>query len=847
MRPAERPILARLFLSRFMSRPIVRDTRHISLARALHGRLYVNCEGVVFAVGGRVAHDKLLAALARQHRCPTVAESPTPHDLGVAACDGELSDNLLHGIGRALNRWRIELAAEMKRKPARRRNAQALACERREIERLNSRLAGLRTLRSDLAGGSDPAGAPFFLDAAAEASLQTALDHAQRVQPLSPLVAWQARVVYWLSGECAARRFLAAAEALLAAYPNVSLRERLRGFQQAVIVLKQRSEHEPVRHLVSELAALIRRLPSDLVLQGRYSSRLRGRTFSEHCDLLLERCSLHLLERQQHRCGRIPAELAALAAADGSAAAIPHRILQAAAEQEDLARLSRIIGKLAEQIGQPGYDALLAALEQLPDVPSEHQYGELRQLLAKGVSPADCVWACEQNLLHCLQDSDLSVRGIRRLSALFSERGCPPAAEQLDRLARRIRRNEHLRPIHAWLAWIGSVSPRAVPPRMQQLLWTAFWDRYLPSVCDHGWFEELAPVLAPVRRKSDSSNCKPLLDRIAVHQRLAGRASLPKSVRKLLDARHRRQRERESLRARQASGDLDAGALARLTRLESEKAAPPGDAKIRRAAEEAFLMLGIETLGAVTRSLAETKCRTHLGGLAAELDRDQFWDFANWIQAMNDAERERLHNVIAARDRHGCDYKRYLPENASWIRETLVRGIDLDPWFAGEPYIEPIGGMTMETELAGDLLPIFLMGDYFHTCLGLGDCNQMSVLANACDANKQVVFMFADDDAGRRRVAARQLIAISSEFKLVGYCCYVNPQFARTHYHQNVVDAVASYCGRLAARCGLELADQGSPETIGDHFWYDDGEGKWPAAARTAWKACSREAEALTT
>lgn len=174
---------------------------------------------------------------------------------------------------------------------------------------------------------------------------------------------------------------------------------------------------------------------------------------------------------------------------------------------------------------------------------------------------------------------------------------------------------------------------------------------------------------------------------------------------------------------------------------------------------------------------------------------------------------------------------------------ALVRGYDLGPWFAAEPQVEMLGGHRMRIVVANDLHDIFLMGTYFHTCLSLGDINDRSVLANAYDANKQVVFMFANDDAGRRQVVARQLIAVSSDFQLLGYNCYVNSRYAERVKHQDILNAMGSYCGRLAAQCGLDLVNQGSPQEIGDHFWYDDGACEWPAAAQMAWAANSRENE----
>ena len=379
---------------------------------------------------------------------------------------------------------------------------------------------------------------------------------------------------------------------------------------------------------------------------------------------------------------------------------------------------------------------------------------------------------------------------------------------------------------------------------MRRVLRSAFWDRYLPSV-EQGWFEPLAPCLAAPHPTKDSGDLRPLLDTIAAHQRFAGkREPLPKSLRKLLGIQECRRREREVLRARQAVGALDSAAQARLLRLENDSAASPHAAKIRRAAEESFLLLGIERMDAVIRHLAAAMCRTHLGGLIEFITPDRYWDFALWIGAMNESQRERLREVIVAHDRHGREYKRHLAENHEWIGQALARGVDLDKWFAAEPQVVVMGGRTMEIALVGEVRHVFLIGAYFHTCLSLGDCNEMSVLANAYDANKQVVFMFTEDGAGRRQVVARQLIAVSSDYKLVGYCCYLNSRGVGALNRQEVETAMAAYCGGLAAQCRLELADEGAPQAIGDHFWYDDGAREWPAAARLAWaeaavrKAC---------
>lgn len=818
-----------------------RDSRHVSLARILHARLYVTGEGPIFAASGRVAHDKLKQTLARLDCVPASSMAPTPHDLGVPV-DGEVSGHLLHCISRALHRWRKDLAAETRWRPSKRRSALALACEQREIERLTSRLINLRAWQSELAAGGEPAGTPFFLDATAESLLAVALGEARRKYPLAPLITWQARLVWWLSGECATRRFLSATTALLAANPDAGLEKEVRGFQQAVMLWNRRSADERIPDLRKELALRIAELSPEVVRRGRFSTRLRGRTFQQHCDRLIKRCSDLLMDAQRRQRQLLPAALAALAAADGSATALPERRFRATVEKKGFVQLFQTLQGIAEQIGKPGYDSLLDAVERLGETSDEIDLGNLRQFLANGNSLADSVWACEQGLGT---NSYLSIRASRRLSESFAERGCPLAGYELCMLVNRIQQKVDLVPIHTWLAWLGSVSPRAVTPRIRKSLERAFWNTYLPSVQQQGWFDQLRAWLVAPRRSKNPEDVQPLLERIAAYQERAGRKeALPKSLRKLLAIRQHRERELVALQARAVAGVLDQAALERLRRLRDECSPLPAAGKIRRTAEEAFLLLGIDTLTALTRQLAEAKCRRHLRGLVPFISPDQYWDFALWIASMNDAERDCLGELIAANRLHGRGYKRHLADNQSWIRKALGRGIDIDGWLAAQPEAAMIGEKEMEIIVADEPRDIFLMGNYFRTCLSLGGCNELSVLANAYDANKQVVFIIAEDDRRKRHIVARQLIAVSGDFKLLGYRCYVNSHYAGEKQHEQIQAAVAAYCGRLAARCRLQLADQGQPAGIGEHFWYDDGEHEWPAVARAVWAECRSTTDA---
>jgi hypothetical protein len=201
---------------------------------------------------------------------------------------------------------------------------------------------------------------------------------------------------------------------------------------------------------------------------------------------------------------------------------------------------------------------------------------------------------------------------------------------------------------------------------------------------------------------------------------------------------------------------------------------------------------------------------------------------------MTDRQRALLAAVVAARARYGPDYKLRLAENQDWITRARLHGLMLEAWLAPQPQPVSIQGRTFQIAVADELHHIFLMGDYFHTCLSMGDANEMSVLSNAYDANKQVVFMFADEGVGRKQIVARQLLAISSDFRLLGYNCYFSSRWAGQMTYAEVLDAMLAYSRRLAVRCGAELSTDGSPAQINDHFWYDDGPCEWPAAAQSA-------------
>ena len=100
----------------------------------------------------------------------------------------------------------------------------------------------------------------------------------------------------------------------------------------------------------------------------------------------------------------------------------------------------------------------------------------------------------------------------------------------------------------------------------------------------------------------------------------------------------------------------------------------------------------------------------------------------------------------------------------------------------------------------------------------------MAVLANAVDANKQVLYV--RDSKGT--VLARQLIAINRKQELLHYFLYLASEEATGKnpwipYHKKIDQFVK----QIAERVGLKLGNSGAPESLANNFWYDDESQPW--------------------
>ena len=191
--------------------------------------------------------------------------------------------------------------------------------------------------------------------------------------------------------------------------------------------------------------------------------------------------------------------------------------------------------------------------------------------------------------------------------------------------------------------------------------------------------------------------------------------------------------------------------------------------------------------------------------------------------------RKALLALIRAAAQGDADWVRRHPKNREVLAVMQDRGVDVDCWLGDNlrTFACPgISGGRVRVYIENDPMRILPMGTYFDTCLSLDSFNAFSVVANAVELNKRVIF--ARDMSGR--VVGRKLLGLCKDGALLGFWPYSSTPTAESHEElQGILD---TYARDFASRCRLSLADTGTIPTVFVDEWYDDGACAWSGPPR---------------
>ena len=288
---------------------------------------------------------------------------------------------------------------------------------------------------------------------------------------------------------------------------------------------------------------------------------------------------------------------------------------------------------------------------------------------------------------------------------------------------------------------------------------------------------------------------------------------ISRALRKDFERQERLTRERRFLESADSLSPVQEQRLAQLRALDrsTSQSSPERtrrwlDSRISQLTATAYHL----TLDRLLGKLLQTICGIHIAEISPG------WrDAIRFYLTIRD-NRELLTALMRhAAENPGICPKRTSPGNHDWLERASTR-MNLDAWLAPHERTVDIAGETHVVAVERDPLEVLRMGVPFGTCLALeAGINAAATVINAMDGNKAVVYL--RNSAGN--IVGRKLIAVSSDWKLIGY--HVYSALGPAHEHE-VETAVDTLCVELAAASELELASHGDPESLHSGFWYHD-------------------------
>lgn len=276
-------------------------------------------------------------------------------------------------------------------------------------------------------------------------------------------------------------------------------------------------------------------------------------------------------------------------------------------------------------------------------------------------------------------------------------------------------------------------------------------------------------------------------------------------------------RELAAIEARLADGGGPRLAR-RAENLRARLASPPRPSTARLARLASKLHVAVATVR-FDRWYAELADQVEAAiARALGVDRDTPWLFEpryeralSGLLRLDSEHRALARAVLAARCGDRPWDLRDAPWNRAWLARVARPGLDLAPWLDGMGR-RMLGEPPLAVALEDDPLEVLRMGEHFSTCLSPHDINYFSVVVNAADINKRVVYARTADGT----VAARCLIGLNDAGALVTFHCY-------RHDRRDAVELITRFIHELARRMGTVLVPTGAVAPLGSTRWYDDG------------------------
>lgn len=800
--------------------------QHRRLARAICARIFQK-GGKLYLVSRTPNLATLEVSFAKLTVEAFVDEELLTEIAFSGTCDGQLTRGVLNEINQSLESWRKFLDANDKDK--------SLAKERTEIKMLREKVDLCFGLLSRPGSGSS-----LVLSPSQEFELHQIVGDTDK---LSELERCLVKLVYWFSGRRAAERFIhILANIVFFERNNVPRIDKTIAWLQSI---QRRTQTEPEWLLRYE----VRRNEAFKSLTEWIKGKpLPWKNGKGSLDEKLQQYLCNLQKTRHEICDFVghffPTTMAAWAICDRGSSHLPLSEISVdhyALNREWLIESARNYVSVSHRHGYNDllqlvndklvdglFDEKLAALDLLDNAWSINHIKCLRSAIdlnriEKDVDPAKL---CQLTSLH----SQVMVsRNEETISCLQDYRFTAQRVDVLLVLFRWLARF----PVSTMTKAVQRIIQKLVAELVSTFDCTVFCQSIQARLQD--WSDLRIPTRSVNQDESNwPTESKRWLRRLCHYRQLTGKPDhIPKSLRRRFQQHEKRANEIAYLQAKIETGSANKSQQDRLVYLSSRQEETSLRGPDLHTTREACLFAGLDAFRGIFSETAREIWNHNTGCDIAEWSTSRRITMARWVSQMSPVQRQLMRQTITAWQNHGEKYKLQLPFNEKWIWKAIRKKVKLTRWLCPIPYSVFINDHLVTLRAVANPIEIYFMGTYFNTCLSQGGCNEMSVLANAAHVNKQVIYAYGEDGT----VIGRQLIAMNSEFQLVGFHNYVNCDGVVKTDSEEIIKHFARFARRIAHQANISIPSQDPSPSVdnpGGHFWYDDGVHPWHAAIHEA-------------
>ena len=299
-------------------------------------------------------------------------------------------------------------------------------------------------------------------------------------------------------------------------------------------------------------------------------------------------------------------------------------------------------------------------------------------------------------------------------------------------------------------------------------------------------------------------------------------ALLPNNIQKILDLNMRFEREFKSLSVRKNNGQLSEQAVARYEKLKEWLVSPHIieeriSFELEKALPEAIALATLDSLTQISQDICQKHWLKIFKFPLGNWNDD--WRNALQLSFETNYNKRIIKKLITNAAGNDFQWIYYHPKNTEFLNR-LPESFNSESWLNPFSYSFTLDKRKYTVEVERNLIKVLQMGNYFGSCLSVGDINDFSTISNAVEINKHVLWLKTDNG----KIIGRKLIVLNNFGEIYGFNSYGASLYSNNEkpWYKIIFDC---YCLLLADSCNAKLSNKRRKKEKIVLFtkWYDDG------------------------